>query len=309
IGRKDAPRNPIVVELVRWQDALSAYHNIVVRVDAGDDVVLDLTANRRTDESAATPFTITIERINAGDDVDVVLNDSKSGTDIAAGVLVIVNLYNPGTTFYRFSYPATYTPPATADAGPLSPCSGVCGSGSGRYRTHFRPDAADPGLDKILRAFGTVTADRESTYIFSAVRAGDDIDICHVTTTSVEEPKTCPTTAIDDTTHIVTADAVADATVHVTANTDADWAAVTPPAELDDPGIAIDLPQVFIRTNGNIVDTELADGGDLLVGHIHSTQGNVTLSSPIRILDANRMPTIDVTGVSITMTAGTALGA
>ena len=47
----------------------------------------------------------------------------------------------------------------------------------------------------------------------------------------------------------------------------------------------------------------------MLVGHIHSTGGDVTLFSPHA--DPRRrtaMPTIDVTGVNITMTAGTAGG-
>ncbi|NIO40350.1 MAG: hypothetical protein GTO41_09215, partial [Burkholderiales bacterium] len=88
----------------------------------------------------------------------------------------------------------------------------------------------------------------------------------------------------------------------MTANTDVDWASVSPAVELDDPGLAIDLAQIFIRTNGKIIATELA--GDMLVGHIHSTANDVELNAPVRILDANRLPTIDVTAENITMDSG-----
>ena len=66
-------------------------------------------------------------------------------------------------------------------------------------------------------------------------------------------------------------------------------------------------PPLWYVTNGDITETELAD--DLLVGHIESTEQDVTLFSPERILDADGQPTIDVTGRDITMTAGTAGGA
>jgi hypothetical protein len=92
----------------------------------------------------------------------------------------------------------------------------------------------------------------------------------------------------------VTADPVPDATVHFIINTDVDWTG----------GSSEDgVEQIFLTTNGDITATELA--GSMLVGHIHSTAGDVTLTSPIRILDADDQPTIDVTGVDITMTVGT----
>ena len=68
-----------------------------------------------------------------------------------------------------------------------------------------------------------------------------------------------------------------------------------------------------MTTNGFITVTERA--GDLRVGDIRSTASDVTLTSPARILDAERgdgllgsdpTPT-DVTGVNITLTAGTGL--
>ena len=52
--------------------------------------------------------------------------------------------------------------------------------------------------------------------------------------------------------------------------------------------------QIFIRTNGDITATELV--GDMLVGSIISTDGDVELHSPSRILDADGRPTIDVAG-------------
>ena len=44
----------------------------------------------------------------------------------------------------------------------------------------------------------------------------------------------------------------------------------------------------------------------MLVGHIHSTQNDVTLHSPQKILDGSGEPSIDVSAVNITMTSGTA---
>ena len=45
----------------------------------------------------------------------------------------------------------------------------------------------------ILKAFGTTTSKVDSTYNFAEVRAGDDIDIAHVST-SGQEPKVTATT-------------------------------------------------------------------------------------------------------------------
>ncbi len=68
-----------------------------------------------------------------------------------------------------------------------------------------------------------------------------------------------------------------------------------------------------MTTNGFVTVTERS--GDLRAGAITSTASDVTLTSPERILDAERgdgllgsdpTPT-DVTGVNITLTAGTGL--
>src|SRR6185436_14137380 len=87
-----------------------------------------------------------------------------------------------------------------------------------------------------------------------------------------------------------------DTVVNFVVNTDVAWTGGT-----SNDGV----PQIFLTTNGDISATELA--GDMLVGHIHSTGGDVTLSSPERILDAGGTRTIDITGVNITLTAGTAM--
>jgi len=172
----------------------------------------------------------------------------------------------------------------------------------------------DPGLAKILRAFGTTTTKVDSTYSFlggagQGVKAGDDIDICHVSTggAAVQEPKTCPTTAITDSTHVISAD-TPSVLVNLTIYTDVAWTGGAPGSELDDPSmsggvLSTDIHQIFLRTNGDVTDTELV--GDMLVGSIESTQHDVTLNSLQRILDANHELSIDVTGVNITMTAGT----
>jgi Calx-beta domain/RTX calcium-binding nonapeptide repeat (4 copies) len=231
-------------------------------------------------------------------------------------VLVTVNLYDPTNGYYHFVFPNSYVPAIGSDGSPLTD--------SGPYETHFRPDHTDTTLEQVLRAFGMTTTEIDSTYLFpddgtgnQGARAGDDIDICHVTTGG-EEPKTCLTTDVNDATHAITADQPSDGVpddspadgpdkkVNVTIHTDVAWSGASAAPALDDPGISIDLPQIWIRTNGNVIDTEIV--GDLLAGHVHSTNGDVTLNSPIRILDADRRPTIDVTGENITMNSGLAGG-
>ncbi len=327
IGARGPPeptgtRNPISVELVRYEDVNSTIHDPVVMVDAGKDVVLDLTADDRADSSVPTSMTITIDHIFAGDDVDVVINDSKAGTDQASLTLPEVDLYNPGTHYYNFTFPNTYNP-ALTDSGPLNvgtTCGGLL-CGSGHYQSHFRPDHTLAGLANILRAFGTSTTKIDSTYIFpggagQGVKAGDDISICHVTTTggALNEPYSCATTAINDSTHVITPD-TPTTTVTLQIHTDVAWTGglndgangLNGGAD-DDPSqsggnLATDVHQIFLRTNGNITDTELV--GSLLAGSIDSTNGDVTLLSPNAILDANGQTSVDVQGRNINMTAGT----
>ncbi|MDQ0612685.1 hypothetical protein QF046_000326 [Microbacterium sp. W4I4] len=318
----DPVRNPIEVELVHYihpdpdfcAGSAPCDKAPVVTLDAGWDVVVDLTYFRRTDTALGTAATIVMDRIRAGDDVDVVLNDSKNGDDPSELVLVIVDMYEPSSssTYYGFAFPSTYTPAINdGDSIERGGCTGAypgdCGTGSGRYETHFRPDVSDADLAHILRALGTdVDGEIDSTYDFTEVRAGDDIDICHVTTGG-QEPKTCFTTTIDSAAHNVTSDPASDTRIDIVIGTDVAWtggAGHTGP--VDDPGMTVNVAQIFIRTDGDITATELV--GDMLVGHIHSTNGDVELHSPMRILDADGRSTIDVTGVDITMYAGEAGG-
>ena len=241
----DPVRNPIMVELVKYKHPDPAFcpggaapcvKDFVATVDAGKDVVLDLTANRRTDEALGSALTVTIERINAGNDVDLVVNDSKNGNDQSSLTLVVIDMFNPATPFYGYVYYNTYNPALGPDSGPLDTgsCAGAypgdCGTGSGRYETHFRPDAPDPNLAHILRALGTVTTDIDSTYDFKGVRAGDDIDICHVSVFGNGEPKTCYTTEVNDATHVVTSD-TPDKSVNIIINTDVDWSGGSDPGD------------------------------------------------------------------------------
>jgi hypothetical protein len=100
---------------------------------------------------------VPIQRLTAGDDVDVVVNDSKEGNDLSNIGGLTISLFNP--------------PSGTAFDSQL-------------YFTHFRPDAPDTGLENIRRAFGIATTDIDSTYNFDEVRSGDDIDIGHISTTA-----------------------------------------------------------------------------------------------------------------------------
>ena len=97
----DSPRRPLSVELVKFKDKAGVTHDIVLTADAAGDVVLDLTANRRSEAVLGGAFTVTIDRITAGDDVDVVVNDSKEGNDLSDIGGVTVSLFNPpsGTAY------------------------------------------------------------------------------------------------------------------------------------------------------------------------------------------------------------------
>ena len=141
------------------------------------------------------------------------------------------------------------------------------------------------------------------------MRAGDDISICHVTTRNYRQASDFGSAPqyVCDTRDPATLDylpAAPSATVNFVVFVDS-AAAFAHPVE-DDDGIGDDVPQIFLHTNGDITATEL--DGDMWVGSIESTNGNVTLTSPRRILDADSRDTIDVGGDNITMTAGTALG-
>jgi hypothetical protein len=271
------PRTPLAVELVRFQDAAapqltpSMAPNTIfepdLRAEATGDTVLDLYYMDRADASLGGDFsqTAVIRKITAGDDVSVVVNDMREGIG-KTGVGVVT----------------------VADRGFTVDLRTVA--------NHFRPDDV-PGPDyaNILRAFGTDFVEIDSTWVFSEVRAGDDIDIGHVTTTAAfGEPRSYATTSIGGTPYGATVTPeTPNTTVNLVVNTDVAWTG----GSSDD-----DVPQIFLTTNGNITATELV--GDMLVGHIHSTAGDVTLVSGRRILDADGLPTIDVTGVNITMTSG-----
>src|SRR6185503_18834635 len=271
IGRQTGPRVPIAAEVVRFRDETGvsgALFDFIVRAEAFGDLVLDVTANERGLTSHAASIAVQIDYLRAGNDVDVVVHDSIQGTDLGTGFDVLVNLYDP---------PDADTELTGTDM-------------SGTYVGHFRPDVIPAGLERILRAFGT--ADRtlvNSTYTFGDLgttfgdlRAGDDIDVRH-----------------DETGTVLSFVTFTD--VAAVMNDLDNGQPMIPVTELDD-CCGVDVPQIFLRTNGSIVERELS--GDLLAGHINSTASDVTLLAPIRILDADRAPTIDVTGVNITMTAG-----
>ena len=115
-----------------------------------------------------------------------------------------------------------------------------------------------------------------STYTFLAVRAGDDIDIGHVNTTAyVRRAAQLPRprrSAGPPYGASASRRTYPDTTVNFVINTDVDWAGGT--SEPDG------IEQIFLTTNGNITATELI--GDMLVGHIHSTAGDVSLFSGAR---------------------------
>jgi hypothetical protein len=280
IGNQSASggRSALMVELVRITHATERGEVLTLRevdleADAGGDAVLDITLHDRSLYPAATSLAVTVDRITAGDDVDVVVSDSKAGDNLSDIDGVTVRTFDPSdlvTTKVR----------------------------TGEYWDHFSDDVVGDTLyNFIRRTVGTSANEVDSTYSFLEVRAGDDIDIGHVDTTApFGEPRAYITSMIGGSPYgaVVTEDTVPGTTVHFVVNTDVDWTG----------GVSEDgIEQIFLTTNGDITATELA--GDMLVGHIHSTTGDVTLTSPQRILDADSQPTIDVTGDDITMIAGT----
>jgi len=306
-----APRVPIAAELVRFRhiDAMicpggvvpanGCLFDIKVQAKAGNDLVVDLTGNERSLAIEASSLNWQADYLWAGNDIDVVVNDSIQGVDAGTVADASVVLHDP---------PDLTTPQ----------------SGSGPYHAHFRPDVMPPMLQIILRALGVSQRDPvDSTWTFGDaantygdVRAGDDITICHVDTRNYSQESDYATAPLEtcetrDPTSLNYARGPPDLSVRVNFVVFSDTASTTlpypaPPVELDD-GIAIDVHQIFLVTDGDITNTELI--GDMLVGHIESTAHDVTLNSPARILDSDRTPTIDVGGVNITMTTtGSGIG-
>ncbi|WP_292324641.1 hypothetical protein, partial [Mesorhizobium sp.] len=273
------PRKALMVELVRITHAVDKGQTPTLRqvhltADAGGDAVLDITLHDRSADPALSSLAVTIDRITAGDDVDVVVNDSRAGDNLSNIDGVHVSTYYPLVNL------------VTTQAR------------TGEYFDHFSPDVTGISLyNFVRRSLGTDYEEVDSTYSFAEVRSGDDIDIGHVTTTSLytgDEPRSYRTTSIAGTPY--GADVVVDSpdtVINFVVNTDVDW---TGGSSEDD------IEQIFLTTNGDITASELV--GPMLVGHIHSTGGDVTLRSREQILDADSQPTVDVTGVNITLYSG-----
>ncbi len=311
IGRQagpGVPRVPVAVELIRFRHIDPEYcgatpvpclFEVQLQADAAIDNVLDITGNDRSLTVAASSLAWQIDRIIAGDDVDVVVNDSIQGTDAPSVNGLQVFLYTP-------------------DNGRGEPAAGpAIGGWPQTFQYHFRPDIPVVDYAAILRAFGITTRSKvTSTYTFGDAGAtygdlvaGDNINVCHVPSRDYTSAADFATANLHpcDTRDPSTLDyslAAATTTVHFVAFLDEDASLPYPaPFNNNDDGIGIDVPQVFLSTNGNITATELV--GDFHVGHVHSSNGDVTLYSPMRFLDADGLPTIDITGVNITLFAGT----
>jgi hypothetical protein len=317
VGRQNGPRVPIAVEMIRFLHIDPEYYpfaynegpacqatdatclfDIQVQGQATDDLVMDITSNERSLPSQPTDVDWQIDYLIAGDDVDVVINDTIQGDDEADLNGLDVALYTP---------PSGLGAPAAGTPSPNPPIE---------YLYHFRPDLPVVDYGDILRAFGiTERVKVTSTYTFGDagstfgdVRAGDDIKVCHVASrnyNSASDFDSAPVYPCDtrNPEALSYAPAASTATVNFWVYTDV--AASLTSDGLDD-GIGTDVQQIFLFTNGFIVNQELA--GDLLAGHIESTEDNVILFSPKRILDADSQVTIDVTAVTIVMYAGTELG-
>ncbi|MGK2853884.1 MAG: hypothetical protein ACSLE3_07225, partial [Microbacteriaceae bacterium] len=304
------PRVAIAVELIRFRHIDPEYcgatpvpclFEVLLQADAAGDMVLDITANERSLTAHAASLAWQIDRIIAGNDVDVVVNDTIQGTDTPSVNGLQVFLFTP-------------------DNGRGDPPSGSpIGGWPQTFQYHFRPDVPVVDYSTILRAFGIADRTRTtSTYTFGDaggfygdLRAGDDLTVCHVASRNylqASDESTAPVYPCDtrDPSTLAYPLGLPATTIHFVAFVDEAASLPYPVPVEDDDGIGTDVPQLFLFTNGNITATELV--GDMLVGHIHSSNGDVTLYSPMRILDADGQPTIDVTGINITLHAGLAGG-
>ena len=213
-----------------------------------------------------------MQSVVAGRDADIVLQDTIVEATAAAVQTVKVLLFNAAGNYA--TTPLLPQPDRQPTRGRLhpavrpAPAAGCTPATSVPTAPACRPAAA-----RSVRARNTI----DSTVTFNAIAGGRDIQIVHAT-----NPATGAFGSV----------------MAINAQTDVD-------TDGDGDG------KVDVFTNGPIVVTEA--NGDLRVGAIVSTGGNVTLTSPARILDAESgtgvlgtdpTPT-DVSGVNITMTAGT----
>ncbi|GGO80245.1 hypothetical protein GCM10011348_16530 [Marinobacterium nitratireducens] len=297
IGNQSAQggRSALMVELMRITHAVErgdtpTLSEVHLEADADGDTVLDITLHDRSVDPAEESLEVIIERITAGDDIDVVINDSRAG-DVLSDIdgLTVRTLEPP--------LPGGVTLPLPLDISGLGITTNSPNR-TGEYFDHFSPDVTGESLyNFIRRSLGTEYDEVDSTYFFLEARAGDDIDIGHVNGTDVyagAENRTYATTSIGGAPYGASVvNDVPDTTVNFDINTDVAWDDGNPPDG---------TPQIFLTTNGSILAKEIT--GDMLVGHINSTGADVELRSGARILDADGTPSVDVSGVNILMSTG-----
>jgi hypothetical protein len=162
-----------------------------------------------------------------------------------------------------------------------APAFTATGGATGQYQLFFHPDSGVFSYtDPVLVAFGTVNTPFPSTYVFTDLSAGRNIAVRHTAT---------------------------GASVVFIAHTDVD--ATLTGIELPIPFSTSDgIGEIDLYTDGSITDTETI--GDLRVGTITSTAGDVTLIAPDQGASIFDVSTTDdttprVTGNTITLLAPT----
>ena len=177
IGRQagvSGPRVPVASELVRFKHIDPEFcpsaiapclYDIVIQIEATGDLVADLTGNERSLTALASSVDWQLDYLVAGNDIDVVINDTVQGVDVPTLNGLTVALYDPpnGIGAPPFGSPSPNPPTA--------------------YQYHFRPDSPAVDYDTILRAFGVAQRSKvTSTWtfgdagaVYGDVRAGDDI--------------------------------------------------------------------------------------------------------------------------------------
>ena len=243
----------------------AVFKDAVLNGEAGLDMYLELTVDRRSSTTAALSTSVKpfIGPLKAGHDLYVKINDSHENTTPATVGDIDVDIYTPNNL-----------PPAGG--------SGHVLDESVPTTNHFRPDSSpdNPNIVGcgttqpcvILVAFGNVSSLVNADYTFTDLRAGHNIGVHHPSTA----------TAI---TYLAYTD------VDATWNDDETNAVF---------GSADNSGKIDMSTNGSIHVIEQSAKGDLRVGHIHATgvctggapcpagelAANVTLDSPRKIIDA-----------------------
>jgi hypothetical protein len=247
LGSSTVTRAPLPVEMVQSNYDIAPNEDPTRLVqlvgEALGNIVLDLTTTIRGTPTGT--FTPSVGPFHAGGSIDIELEDSEEGTDLATFSAYAVSVVNPNNH----------------DAG----------GETGTYYTFYWPDGSTPPSfsDIILQAFGTDLTPINSNYLFPDVSAGTNIDI-HLAPTATQ-------------TLTLTVDSNVDATLNSSLcplYNPTNPKSFLPCGPFNTPvplSQSDGIGEIDLYTNGFIIDTEGSNSPNLRVGTIESTESDVTL--------------------------------